>query len=82
MANVIGQRILRREDPRFLRGEGTYVENLQAADALHLAFVRSPYAHARVTGIDGSAAGAQVFPAADLDIGPVPTIGWKGLDRS
>jgi carbon-monoxide dehydrogenase large subunit len=81
MANVIGQRILRREDPRFLRGEGTYVENLQAADALHLAFVRSPYAHARVTGIDGSAAGAQVFTAADLDIGPVPTIGWKGLDR-
>jgi carbon-monoxide dehydrogenase large subunit len=82
MANVIGQRILRREDPRFLRGEGTYVENREAADALHLVFVRSPYAHARVSGIDASAAGAQVFTAADLDIGPIPTIGWKGLDRS
>jgi carbon-monoxide dehydrogenase large subunit len=82
MANVIGQRILRREDPRFLRGEGTYVENLQAADAVHVAFVRSPYAHAHVTGIDGSAAGTQVFTAGDLDIGPFPTLGWPGLDQS
>jgi aerobic carbon-monoxide dehydrogenase large subunit len=83
MANVIGQRILRREDSRFLRGQGTYVENLEAEVALHLAFVRSPYAHARVLDVDGSAAaGAQIFTAADLDIGPVPTIGWPGLDQS
>ncbi|HEV3402907.1 MAG TPA: xanthine dehydrogenase family protein molybdopterin-binding subunit [Gaiellaceae bacterium] len=83
MANVIGQRILRREDPRFLRGEGTYVENLEARDALHVVFVRSPFAHARVLGIDASAAtGGQVFTTADLDVGPFPTIGWPGLDRS
>src|SRR5438034_8599468 len=83
MANVIGQRILRREDPRFLRGEGTYVENIEAADALHVTFVRSPYAHARIAGIDASAAeGVQVFTAADLGIGPFPTIGWPGLDQS
>jgi carbon-monoxide dehydrogenase large subunit len=83
MANVIGQRILRREDSRFLRGQGSYVENLEAAAALHVAFVRSPYAHARVLGVDSSAAdGVQVFTAADLDVGPVPTIGWPGLDQS
>jgi carbon-monoxide dehydrogenase large subunit len=83
MANVIGQRILRREDPRFLRGEGTYVDNRHADGALHVVFVRSPYAHAGFNRIDASAvAGAQVFTAADLDIGPFPTIGWAGLDRS
>src|SRR5207237_6685044 len=82
MANIVGQRILRKEDPRFLRGEGTYVENLEAADALHVVFVRSPYAHARLAGIDASAAAAQVFTAADLDAGPVPTMGWPGLDDS
>src|SRR5439155_128749 len=83
MANVIGQRIMRREDPRFLRGEGTYVENMEAADALHVTFVRSPYAHARIAGIDASPAeGVQILTAADLDIGPFPTIGWPGLDQS
>jgi len=81
VANVIGQRIVRREDPRFLRGEATYVENHKVADALHVTFVRSPYAHARILAIDASAAPAQVFTAADLDIGPFPTIGWPGLDR-
>jgi carbon-monoxide dehydrogenase large subunit len=83
MANVIGQRILRREDGRFLRGEGSYVENLEAEGALHVAFVRSPYAHARVLGVEaGATSGVQVFTAEDLDIGPVPTIGWPGLDQS
>jgi carbon-monoxide dehydrogenase large subunit len=67
---VIGQRVLRKEDPRFLTGEGRYVENLLFDDALHVAFVRSPVAHARIAGIDISpAAGkAQVFTAHDLDL--------------
>jgi carbon-monoxide dehydrogenase large subunit len=81
MANMIGQRIVRREDPRFLRGEATYVENHKVADALHVTFVRSPYAHAQILGIDASAAPAQVFIAADLDVGPFPTLDWPGLDR-
>ena len=54
----MGQRILRREDDRFLRGTGQYVENLELAGALHATFVRSPYAHARIDGIDASAASA------------------------
>src|SRR5207302_10234738 len=82
MANVVGQRIVRREDPRFLRGEATYVENHKVAEALHVTFVRSPYAHARILGIDASGAPAQVFTAADLDVGPFPTVGWPGLDPS
>lgn len=49
---TIGQRILRREDPRLLAGHGRYVADLSPADALHAAFVRSPYAHARIVEID------------------------------
>ena len=76
MTNVLGQRIRRVEDPRFLRGEGTYVENLELTDALHVTFVRSPYAHARITEIDVSAAlevpSTQVYTAADVGLGMFP----------
>jgi carbon-monoxide dehydrogenase large subunit len=76
MANVIGQRVRRREDPRFLRGEGRYVDNMKLEDALYVTFVRSPVAHARVTGIDASEARArpntQVFTAEDVDLGTFP----------
>ena len=75
MANVVGQRIRRREDPRFLRGEGRYVDDLSLPGALHLTFVRSYMAHAKVTGVDKSAAeaaGAQVFVAGDTDLGVNP----------
>jgi aerobic carbon-monoxide dehydrogenase large subunit len=71
--NVIGQRVLRKEDPRFLRGEGRYVDNLPLENALRVTFVRSPFAHAKINGIDTSAAkelpGVQVFTAADLNLG-------------
>jgi len=85
----MGQRVLRVEDARFLEGRGQYVENLELEGALHATFVRSPYAHARIVGIDSSAAaevpGARVFTAADIGLGvfpplPVPFInqdmGW------
>jgi aerobic carbon-monoxide dehydrogenase large subunit len=75
LANVVGQRIRRREDPRFLRGEGRYVDDLSLPGALHLTFVRSYMAHAKVTGVDKSAAeaaGAQVFLAGDTDLGVNP----------
>src|SRR5262245_51177382 len=73
MANVIGQRVLRKEDPRFLTGQGRYVDNLPLEGALYATFVRSPYPHARIDGIDASAAtaaGAQVFTAADVELEP------------
>ncbi len=52
---LFGQRVPRVEDPRLLRGEGRYLDDL-GHDALAAAFVRSPHAHARITGIDVSAA--------------------------
>jgi carbon-monoxide dehydrogenase large subunit len=76
VASVIGQRVRRLEDPRFLTGKGRYVDDLRLQGALHVAFVRSPWAHAHVRGIDASAAtaldGVRVFTAQDLDIGPMP----------
>jgi len=48
----IGARVKRVEDPRFLRGEADYLDDLRFAGGLHLVFVRSPHAHARVTRVD------------------------------
>src|SRR5215203_3586072 len=56
--SVIGQRRLRREDPALLTGEARFANDLAVPGALHLAVVRSPYAHARITSIDTSPATA------------------------
>jgi carbon-monoxide dehydrogenase large subunit len=55
---LIGQRIARREDPRFLTGRTRYVDDLRLPRLVHAAFVRSVHAHADITAIraDGAAA--------------------------
>jgi len=68
---VIGTRRLRREDPALLTGEGRFTADLSIPGALHLALARSPYAHARITSIDATAAAAlpgvvAVYTGADL----------------
>jgi CO/xanthine dehydrogenase Mo-binding subunit len=52
---MVGEPIVRREDPRLLRGEGRYLDDL-GHDALVAAFVRSPHAHARVLDVDATGA--------------------------
>jgi carbon-monoxide dehydrogenase large subunit len=72
--SILGTRVVRVEDPRFLTTGGVYTEDLvdeRLAGAGHLFFVRSPIAHARITGIDVSGAQAApgviaVFTGADL----------------
>lgn len=54
--DVIGQPVLRREDRRFLVGQGRYVSDVRVESALSLVVVRSPHAHARITRIDVDAA--------------------------
>jgi aerobic carbon-monoxide dehydrogenase large subunit len=49
-------RMKRKEDPRFIRGEGNYVDDVQLPGMLHGAILRSPLAHARIKSIDTSAA--------------------------
>ncbi|MFO7280966.1 MAG: xanthine dehydrogenase family protein molybdopterin-binding subunit [Thermoanaerobacterales bacterium] len=68
---AFGQRLLRKEDPRLLTGEARFIDDLQIPGALWMGMVRSPYAHARIRGIDVSAAlempGVRhVFTGADL----------------
>jgi carbon-monoxide dehydrogenase large subunit len=48
----LGTEVRRVEDPELIQGQGTYVDNLDFPNALHLVFVRSPFAHARITGIE------------------------------
>jgi aerobic carbon-monoxide dehydrogenase large subunit len=68
----IGQSVSRFEDPRLLRGEGRYVNDLAVPGQAHLVLLRSPHAHARIVSIDSSAALAApgvlgVFTVADLE---------------
>jgi carbon-monoxide dehydrogenase large subunit len=68
---VIGQRLLRREDPALLTGEAKYTNDLVIPGALHLAVLRSPYAHARIKSIDVSDAASMpgvvaVYTGRDL----------------
>ncbi|MGZ4330212.1 MAG: aerobic carbon-monoxide dehydrogenase large subunit [Solirubrobacteraceae bacterium] len=49
-------RMARKEDARFIRGQGTYVDDVQLPGMLHGAILRSPYAHARIVSIDATAA--------------------------
>ena len=52
----IGQRVERREDERLLRGLGRFVDDFDPSDLLHMAVGRCPFPHARILGIDVSAA--------------------------
>ena len=78
--SILGTRVLRTEDPRFLTSGGVYTEDVvddRLAGACHVFFVRSPVAHARIQSIDASAAREApgvlaVYTAADL--AGLPTI--------
>ena len=54
--NIIGTRLLRREDPPLLTGEAKFTNDLNIPGALHLSVLRSPYAHAKIKSINVSAA--------------------------
>ena len=59
-ARYFGAAVRRREDPRFLRGDGRFVDDVVLPGLLHAAFLRSPHAHARLARLD--AAGARAMP--------------------
>jgi carbon-monoxide dehydrogenase large subunit len=82
--SILGNRVLRKEDDRFLRGGGEYIENLPLDGALAVTFVRSPLAHARIESVDGAEAaalpGIHVFTGADVDVGPFGPPPLPGLE--
>jgi carbon-monoxide dehydrogenase large subunit len=74
--SILGNRVLRREDPTFLTVGGTYVDDVALEGAAHVVYVRSTVAHARITSIDVSEAKSApgviaVLTADDLDLEPV-----------
>ncbi|MCI2418843.1 xanthine dehydrogenase family protein molybdopterin-binding subunit [Saccharopolyspora sp. K220] len=77
VGSLLGTEVQRVEDPELLRGRGTYVGNLDFEGMVHIGFVRSPVAHARLTGVDVKAAAAApgvvaALAAGDLDIPVAP----------
>ena len=82
----IGASSKRREDVRFLTGNGKYTDDINVAGQAHAVFVRSDIAHGRIEGIDTSEAAAapgviRVFTAKDFEgVGGIPC-GWCVTDR-
>ncbi|HXN78230.1 MAG TPA: aerobic carbon-monoxide dehydrogenase large subunit [Candidatus Dormibacteraeota bacterium] len=60
MHGGIGESIKRKEDGRFLRGKGNYLDDFVLPNMMHMAILRSPYAHARIKSIDTAAASAKL----------------------
>jgi len=76
--SILGTEVRRVEDLELLLGRGTFVDNLPSDGVAHAIFVRSPFAHARITGIDTSQAQAAegvlaVYTADDLGRESLPS---------
>jgi len=77
----IGRSLRRKEDERFVRGAGRYVADISLPDQLHVAFVRSQFAHAVIRSIDPAAAletpgVVAVLTHSDFPRGPMPPFLW------
>jgi len=75
--DVLGARVKRVEDPRFITGGGRYLDDIKLPGMARMAILRSPYAHANIRSIDTSAAKAMpgviaVFTGADIPYNPLP----------
>src|SRR3989475_4929119 len=75
--DVLGSPVKRTEDPRFITGKGRYLDDIKLTAMVHMAILRSPYAHANIRSIDTSAAKAKpgviaVFTGADIPYNPLP----------
>src|SRR5262245_55933670 len=73
----LGKRVKRTEDPRFITGEGNYLDDIKLASMTHMAILRSPYAHANIDSVAIAAAKAMpgvlaVFVGADIPYNPLP----------
>src|SRR5580692_1142066 len=86
--SIMGTRVIRTEDPRLLTAGGVYVDDLRTPElnaAARLTFVRSPVAHARITGIDTTEALGEpgviaVLTARDMDdLAPPPPGSGDGV---
>ncbi len=94
IAAMLGSPIKRREDPRLITGQATYVDDIKLTGMLHMAVLRSPYGHARITNIDTTEAlklpgVITIYTAKDLKgkvgnipvAAPLPPHITKGMGR-
>jgi carbon-monoxide dehydrogenase large subunit len=79
IAATLGTSIKRREDPRLITGQATYVDDMKLVGMLHMAVLRSPYGHAHIRSISTDAARQHpgvvaVYTAQDLEgkVGNIP----------
>src|SRR6266852_9316447 len=70
----IGKAVPRREDLPLLTGRGTFVDDVQIANPLHVAFARSPWAHAEIRSLDLSAALASPGVAVAISGAELPEL--------
>jgi carbon-monoxide dehydrogenase large subunit len=75
--DVLGSSVKRVEDPRFITGKGRYLDDIKLTGMVHVAILRSPYAHANIKSIDTSAAKTKpgvlaVIVGADIPYNPLP----------
>ncbi len=83
---AVGQSVRRKEDARLLTGNTNWTDNIQLPGALHMVFVRSPHAHAKITRVDLSGALAMpgvvaAYSAADLgEANPKVICVWPVVD--
>jgi len=73
-APLIGARVERKEDYRFLTGAGQYTDDVTLPHQTHAAFVRSPHGHAKITSVNTATRLALRVRVAKLAI----TVPWKG----
>src|SRR6476619_1681003 len=77
VADVLGAPVKRVEDPRFITGKGRFLDDIVLQRMVHIAILRSPYAHANIRSIDTSAAKSKpgvlaVIVGADIPRNPLP----------
>jgi carbon-monoxide dehydrogenase large subunit len=75
--DVLGSPVKRTEDPRFITGKGRYLDDIKLTGMVHMAILRSPYAHAKIKSIDTAAAKKRpgvlaVIVGADIPYNPLP----------
>jgi aerobic carbon-monoxide dehydrogenase large subunit len=83
---ALGGAVRRREDPRLVTGAGQYTDDVRRDECLHAVFVRSTFAHARISNFDAAAATQMpgvvgVFRAQDLGLEPVDSLGALRLSE-
>jgi carbon-monoxide dehydrogenase large subunit len=80
---LVGRPVRRREDERILRGRTRYLDDIDPPGVAHVAFLRSPFPHARIGGVtvpDELEGVFGVFTAADLEgrVSALPVEGIQG----